>query len=450
MPDLVPGVTVAGRYRIDRKVGSGGMAEVWAAKNIAVGTEVAVKTLSLSASANAELVHRFRREAYLLACVRSDHVARVLDFACDDTYGHVLVLDLIQGETLQDVVTKRRISVEEAVDLMTDIARGMLDLHRASVVHRDLKPGNVILEDRPTGRWRAVIIDFGLGRLIPKDRGGEDMSGITSLDTALGTLEYMAPEQILNSRGATPPCDIYSLGAIIYRAVLGQHLFGDLTGAGLAQAKLNRDTPAFMTGRDDRTAKGLEKIVNRTLRRRPDERYQRTEDLLSDLMAIQRKRRTDIDDPTTDPMMDGGTVPMQPSPLRAPKSERRPGSQADVPATPAPAKGGTSLLLLFFTALGAMVLGALLGSTAERMRQADVREAAPPTASSSPPRALVAAPTAAAPTASASADPASADAPSAAPSASAPVVAPASAPAASAAAPAVSASARAPAATAAP
>src|SRR3954471_20173465 len=110
--DLAPGTVLAGRYRLDRKLGQGGMGEVWAAKNIAVGTDVAVKTLSLSASANVELVMRFRREAYLLACIRSDHVARVLDFASDESYGHVLVLDLIQGESLADVLRTRRISVE--------------------------------------------------------------------------------------------------------------------------------------------------------------------------------------------------------------------------------------------------------------------------------------------------------------------------------------------------
>src|SRR4051812_2619121 len=102
--DLAPGVVLVGRYRVDRKLGSGGMAEVWAAKNIAVGTEVAIKTLSMSASGNAEVVLRFRREAYLLACIRSDHVARVLDFAYDETFGHILVLDLIQGEALLEVL----------------------------------------------------------------------------------------------------------------------------------------------------------------------------------------------------------------------------------------------------------------------------------------------------------------------------------------------------------
>src|SRR5215471_17527975 len=98
--DLGPGVVLAGRYRLERKIGEGGMGAVWAAKNLSVGTEVAVKTLKLDASANSEIVLRFRREAYLLACVHSDHVCRVLDFASDDRYGHILVLDFIRGESM--------------------------------------------------------------------------------------------------------------------------------------------------------------------------------------------------------------------------------------------------------------------------------------------------------------------------------------------------------------
>ena len=137
-------------------------------------------------------------------------------------------MDLVDGPSLADVLKQKRLSVEEAIDLGADILRGMASLHRANVVHRDLKPGNVILEPRPGGRPKAVIVDFGLGRIMSAG-GGEDhdASGITRADMALGTMEYMSPEQILNSRSVTGAADIYALGAMLYRAVAGAHIFGD-------------------------------------------------------------------------------------------------------------------------------------------------------------------------------------------------------------------------------
>ena len=156
---------------------------------------------------------RFRREAFLLARIKNDHVSRVLDFANDENFGLVLVMDLIEGPSLADVLKQKRLSVEEAIDLGADILRGMASLHRANVVHRDLKPGNVILEPRPGGRPKAVIVDFGLGRLMATQGEEHDTSGLTRADMAVGTMGiHMSPEQILNSRfGVTGSADIYAL-----------------------------------------------------------------------------------------------------------------------------------------------------------------------------------------------------------------------------------------------
>src|SRR5262249_54521515 len=143
--------------------------------------------------------------------------------------------------------------------------------------------------------WRAVIVDFGLGRLLREETTGGDISAITNVDTALGTMEYVAPEQILNSRGAVPTADIYSLGAILYRAVSGRHMLGTLEGPALAQAKImgNVAPMVFTTGRADRLARGFEAIVNRALMRHPEARYQRAEELLADVNALYTRRRED-------------------------------------------------------------------------------------------------------------------------------------------------------------
>ena len=284
--NLTAGAVLVGRYRVERKLGTGAMGQVWAAKNIALGTDVAVKTLLAAASANAEIVMRFRRESFLLARIKNDHVARVLDFATDEKYGLVLVMDLVDGQSLADVLKTQHLSVEEAIDIATDVLTGMLDLHRANVVHRDLKPGNIILEHRPVGRRRAVIVDFGLGRLMTSSE--HEASGITRADMAVGTLEYMSPEQLLNSRSVTGAADIYALGAMLYRAVCGTHIFGDVANVELAQTKVARDPPALVTGHDDPVAIGFEAVIARAIKRRPADRYARAEEMLADLDALRQ------------------------------------------------------------------------------------------------------------------------------------------------------------------
>jgi serine/threonine-protein kinase len=283
---LAQGQVLASRYRLERKLGAGGMGEVWAAKCLSVGTDVAVKILLAAASTNAELLMRFRREAFLLARIRNDHVARVLDFATDDETGLVLVMDLVHGEALSEVLRRGPIRVEDGIDLAVDVLRGLVDLHKANVVHRDIKPGNVIIEPLGDGSRKAVIVDFGLGRLMHAPEDSDSGDGITRHDMAVGTLEYMAPEQIMNSRGVTGAADVYALGAMLFRAVAGRHAFGDAAGARLAQEKLFGEAPRLVTGRGDVIAQAFEAIVDRALRRGLAERYASADDMLAELVKL--------------------------------------------------------------------------------------------------------------------------------------------------------------------
>lgn len=285
--DMAPGSIIAGRYRIDQRVGAGGMGEVWLGEHLAIGMRVAIKTLLEAAAYDHEVVARFRREANLLGRIRSEHVARVVDFIEDEQAGLVLVMEYIEGSPLSKILHQRRLSVEEAIDVGCDVIDALCVLHRAHVIHRDMKPGNIIMEPQANGRLRAIVVDFGMGRIAAG--AGEDLeqTNLTRADMALGTLEYMAPEQILNSRDVTAASDLYAVGAMLYRAVAGRHMFGDAQDAELARAKLMTDAPALNSGRTDRIAQGFATVVGRAVQRRPQQRYQKADEMLTDLRALQ-------------------------------------------------------------------------------------------------------------------------------------------------------------------
>ncbi len=268
---MLPGTVVAGRYRLERLLASGAMGEVWQGVHIDLRMPVAVKAPRREMLADQEVVARFSREAALLARVHDEHVVRVLDFVTDAHLGPVLVTELLEGPSLSEVLASRpRFTVEEAVDLAIDLVTGLRQLHQVRVIHRDVKPGNIIM--KPTGKGaRAVLIDLGVSRLEPDGELVEDpaFNEITTADRAVGTFEYMAPEQILGSRSVTAAADLYAVGAILFRAVSGGHVFGNLQGVDLLRRKLAAPAPPLATGRSDRVARGLEEIVDRALAMAP-------------------------------------------------------------------------------------------------------------------------------------------------------------------------------------
>jgi len=379
--DLTPGAVIAGRYRVERKVGAGGMGEVWAGEHRVVGSRVAIKTLLAAAALNHEVVARFKREALILGKIRSDHVARVVDFVADDVYGLVLVMELVEGEPLNRVLQEKMLTVEETIDLGVDIASALCDLHLAHIVHRDLKPGNIILQMLQGGRIRAVVVDFGVSRLMAgsEPEGEDEVTGITRADMAVGTIEYMAPEQILNSRAVTSTSDIYATGAILFRAVAGRHVFGNIASdAELAQKKLMTEAPQLKLSRDDKLAQGLIQVVTRALRRKPVDRYQSAEELLKELLPLRDLARAATAQIDVEKTIGQGasmraslaSLP-EPPPTSAPPpvsatpsltNEGRASLATPVPALAAPQRRGVPVAVMVAAIAAALVGGAVLGS----------------------------------------------------------------------------------------
>ncbi len=338
--ELSHGALIAGRYRADRKIGAGGMGEVWAGENVAIGVKVALKTLLPAAALDRQLVARFRREAQLLGRLRSDRVARVVDFVEDRTFGLVLVMDFVEGEQLGSVLATRRLGVEEAIDVGVDILTALSDLHRAGVVHRDLKPDNVILEPLHgvDGRRRAVIVDLGVSRLLASPES-EEVTSITQVDMAVGTLPYMAPEQLLSSSTVTGAADVYAVGAILFRCVSGEQVFGDEDDILAARHKISDEAPPLSLARVDRVARGFAAVVARALQRMPAQRFKSAEEMQAELVALQDLARAmsfDLDAATEEALPSMLALSVEPSAAPTWPMSRAPVMSANGAVVPSP------------------------------------------------------------------------------------------------------------------
>lgn len=246
---------------------------MWLGRRVSNGERVAIKVLHPEAAVSRESVERFRREAWALSQLTSPHIARMFEMLTGQPYQMALVMEYIEGELLSDVFKRARFSVEDALGLAIGILSGVSEMHSLGIIHRDIKPENVILRPNENG-WHAVIFDFNLSRV--KDPKGKS-SSLTAMHAAIGTVPYMSPEQLLDARRVNESSDVYSVGTILYRAVSGELPF-DMKQS--LREKLQREAAPLVTGRTDPVALKFEEVVNRSLRRRPSDRYPHAQDML--------------------------------------------------------------------------------------------------------------------------------------------------------------------------
>jgi eukaryotic-like serine/threonine-protein kinase len=275
-----------GAYRIERKVGEGAFGAVWCASHTETGQRVAIKILLPAAAANPQQVSRFHREAKLLALVQSPNVAKMIDFVVDETFGVALVMELIDGELLSDRLVATTLSARQTLEIGVQIVDGMVDLHAVGIIHRDLKPNNVMLCTKGDGTRRVVIFDLGLSRLVRDAASGDSTRSLTGAHVALGTVECMAPEQILNAHDVTERSDVYSVGTILYRAMTGSFPFAAEDDREVARKKLTVETPAIALQGFDPVAEALRAIITKATKRRPAERYATSKELQRDLSLL--------------------------------------------------------------------------------------------------------------------------------------------------------------------
>ena len=275
-PVLEPGYVLAGRYEVISLLGEGGMGAVYKAKDISLDRVIALKTIRREYSGNQAILERFKQELILSTQVTHKNVVRIYDLGEAEGMKFI-TMEYIEGEDLRTLIHRRaKLPPEEVVEIVAQICRALDAAHSVGVIHRDLKPQNV-MRDR---NGRVVVMDFGLARTL--EGGGMTMSG-----ALVGTMEYMSPEQAL-SKPLDQRSDVFSLGLIFYELLTGQTPFrADSALASLILRTQERAAP--VTVYDSSIAGPLDRMVNRCLEREVEQRYQSASELLSDLELWQGK-----------------------------------------------------------------------------------------------------------------------------------------------------------------
>jgi serine/threonine protein kinase/Tol biopolymer transport system component len=280
---LAPG-TRLGPFEIVAPLGAGGMGEVYRAKDTRLGREVAVKVLPQHLSSNPEIRARFEREAKTVSSLNHPHICTLHDVGREGETDY-LVMELIEGETLAARLTKGALPLADVLRIGAQIADALGRAHRAGVMHRDLKPGNVMLT-----KSGAKLMDFGLARATGLGATSELTSSptvagpLTAEGTILGTFQYMAPEQ-LEGKEADARADLWALGCVLYEMATGRRAFEGATQASLISA-IMRDTPRPMAELAPLSPPALERVVRHCLAKDPEDRIQTAHDVKLQLEGI--------------------------------------------------------------------------------------------------------------------------------------------------------------------
>jgi serine/threonine protein kinase len=268
-PSVTSGMLLAGKYRVDRMIGEGGMGVVLAATNEALRQRVAIKLLRSGALANAKALGRFEREARAAASLRSEHVARVLDVGKLEDGRPYMVMEYLDGRDLGDVIDRGPpIPVGEVVDYVLQACEAVAEAHAAGIVHRDLKPKNLFLAATVDGRPLIKVLDFGISKM---EDSAEDMS-LTRTTEIIGSPSYMSPEQLHASKDVDARTDIWALGVILYELLTKKVPFMAMTVTQLVAVVLTEPAPDVRVVRPD-VPEGLAFAIMRCLSKKREERF---------------------------------------------------------------------------------------------------------------------------------------------------------------------------------
>jgi serine/threonine-protein kinase len=264
------GTVLSGRYRLEAKLGSGGMSTVYLARDTTLDRPVAVKVMHREMSEQADQLERFRQEARAVAKLSHPNVVAVIDAGEDKGHPYI-VFEYVEGETLKQRINRvGALDAQEALAYAIEVARGLTVAHARRMVHRDIKPQNVLIDSE----GRAKLTDFGISRQLESD-------GLTATGRVLGTTDYVSPEQAMG-HGVDQRSDVYSLGVLLYEMLTGQVPYQADSQVGVAMKHVNEEMPDVQQRRPELSAAAA-LVVERATAKDPGQRYQDVGEMIDDL-----------------------------------------------------------------------------------------------------------------------------------------------------------------------
>ena len=252
-----PDIKLDGRYRLVSKIATGGMGEVWVAHDEALARDVAVKVLREEFAGDTGFLERFRVEARNSASLSHPNIAQLYDYGEQEGSGY-LVMELVVGEPMSDLLEREPVlGARRLLPLLAQTARALHAAHVGGVVHRDVKPGNILI----SRGGRVKITDFGVSL-------GTNQASMTATGMVMGTAQYLSPEQAVG-KAAAPASDIYSLGVVAYEALVGHRPFTGPTAVDIAVAHVNKPVPAMPATVDKRLADLVMLMLSKNPEQRP-------------------------------------------------------------------------------------------------------------------------------------------------------------------------------------
>jgi serine/threonine protein kinase len=267
----VVGELIAGRYELEKLVGSGGMSNVFRAHDRLLERTVALKILHEQYTRDDDYVERFRREARAVAQLTHPNIVTVIDRGEQDGR-QFIVFEYVEGQNLKDLSSHGPLDPHEAIRLALQVARALSFAHNRGLVHRDVKPQNVLLNED----GQAKVTDFGIARSL-------DVHGVTQTGTVLGTSDYIAPEQARGQK-VDPKTDIYSLGAVLYELLTGEVPFAGDNFVAVAMRHVNEPAPSVLEHRPDCPLR-LDLAIQRAMAKDPADRFASMDDFCAELEA---------------------------------------------------------------------------------------------------------------------------------------------------------------------
>jgi serine/threonine-protein kinase len=265
------GDVLAGKYRVDKVLGVGGMGVVVAAYHLQLEERVAIKLLRQEAIATPEAVARFDREARAAVKIKSEHVARITDVGRLETGAPFMVMEYLEGTDLSGWLTRHgRLPIEQAVEFVLQACEAIAEAHALGIVHRDLKPANLFCIRRPDGALSIKVLDFGISKLTAPGQSGA--MAMTRTQAVMGSPLYMSPEQLESSKGVDARADVWALGIILYELITGQVPFqSDMLTELVIRIVANTPQPPRAMRPD--TPPGLEAVILRCLEKDRERRF---------------------------------------------------------------------------------------------------------------------------------------------------------------------------------